>query len=88
MEKFEYKVVTYDTKGFWGGTVETRQIEEKLNLLPMADHPDHQEMGGISRVRDPFGQTQALFHGDRHGTRMQGALLRKQDTPAETVFRL
>ena len=33
MEKFEYKVVTYDTKGFWGGTVEVRQIEEQLNQL-------------------------------------------------------
>ena len=29
MEKFEYKVVAYDTKGFWGGSVETSQIEKK-----------------------------------------------------------
>ncbi len=33
MEKFEYKVVTYDTKGFWGGNVEVHQIENQLNLL-------------------------------------------------------
>ncbi|MBQ3999780.1 MAG: DUF4177 domain-containing protein [Oscillospiraceae bacterium] len=33
MDKFEYKVVTFDTKGFWGGNVETMQIEEQLNLL-------------------------------------------------------
>lgn len=33
MDKFEYKVVTYDTKGFWGGTVEVHQIENQLNLL-------------------------------------------------------
>ena len=30
MEKFEYKVVAYDTKGFWGGGVETQQIEASL----------------------------------------------------------
>ncbi len=30
MGKFEYKVVTYDTKGFWGRTVEVQQIENQL----------------------------------------------------------
>lgn len=33
MEKFEYKVVVYDTKGFWGGKVEVLQIENQLNQL-------------------------------------------------------
>lgn len=33
MEKFEYKVVTYDTKGFLGGSVEVQQIEAQLNLI-------------------------------------------------------
>ena len=33
MDKFEYKVVVYDTKGFWGGNVEINQIEYQLNLL-------------------------------------------------------
>ena len=33
MDKFEYKVVVYDTKGFWGGSVETNQLENQLNLL-------------------------------------------------------
>ena len=33
MEKFEYKVVTFDTTGFFGGNVETRQVETQLNLL-------------------------------------------------------
>ena len=27
MEKFEYKVVVYDTKGFWGGSVETNSYQ-------------------------------------------------------------
>ena len=33
MEKFEYKVVVYDTKGFWGGKVEAGQLENRLNLI-------------------------------------------------------
>ena len=33
MEKYEYKVVTYATKGFWGGNVETKQIENQFNQL-------------------------------------------------------
>ena len=33
MEKFEYKVVNYDTKGFWGGCIDTNQLESQLNLL-------------------------------------------------------
>ena len=33
MEKFEYKVITYNTKGFWGGSVDIQQIESRLNLL-------------------------------------------------------
>ncbi len=33
METFEYKVVTYDTKGFWGGNVEVSKIETQLNEL-------------------------------------------------------
>ena len=31
MDKYEYKVVAYDTKGFWGGNVEINQIEKQLN---------------------------------------------------------
>lgn len=33
MEKYEYKTFTYDTKGFWGGTVDTNQFEKELNNL-------------------------------------------------------
>ena len=33
MENFEYKVVIYDTKGFFGGNVEQDQLENQLNLL-------------------------------------------------------
>ena len=30
MEKFEYKVVTYDPKGLFGGNVQVNQIENQL----------------------------------------------------------
>ena len=33
MEKFEYKVVTYDTGGFSGGKVDALRMEEQLNLV-------------------------------------------------------
>lgn len=33
MEKFEYKVIVYDTKGFWGGIVDTNQLESQFNLI-------------------------------------------------------
>lgn len=33
MEKFEYKVVTYDPNGFFGGNVKIDQIEDQLNQL-------------------------------------------------------
>ena len=33
MEKFEYKVVIYDTKGFFGGKVNENQLENQLNYF-------------------------------------------------------
>lgn len=33
MDKFEYKAVIYDTKGFWGGNVNESQLENQLNSL-------------------------------------------------------
>lgn len=33
MEKYEYKVITYDTKGLLGGSVEVNQLENQLNVL-------------------------------------------------------
>lgn len=33
MEKFEYQVTTYETKGFWGGSVEKHALEDELNHL-------------------------------------------------------
>ena len=33
MNRFEYKVVTYDTKGICGGKVDPRDLESQLNQL-------------------------------------------------------
>ena len=56
MEKFEYKVVTYDTKGFWGGTVEICQIEKKLNLLG----DDGWEMISCTSTNQSYGSSKSI----------------------------
>lgn len=33
MDKYEYKTFTYDTKGFWGGSVDINQFQNELNAL-------------------------------------------------------
>ena len=33
MNKYEYKVVVYDTKGVFGGKVDSKQLEAQLNML-------------------------------------------------------
>ncbi len=33
MDRFEYKVVAYDTKGFWGGNVDPTQLENQFNAM-------------------------------------------------------
>lgn len=33
MEQYEYKTVTYDPKGFWGGAVDTNQFQDQLNAF-------------------------------------------------------
>lgn len=33
MERYEYKTLMYDTKGFWGGLVDENQFQNELNTL-------------------------------------------------------
>lgn len=33
MEQYEYYTFIYDTKGFWGGSVDVSQFQNKLNDL-------------------------------------------------------
>ena len=33
MAKFEYRTMTYDPKGIWGGKVDTQDFQERLNDL-------------------------------------------------------
>lgn len=32
-DKYEYKTYLYDTKGFWGGSVESNPFQDYLNAL-------------------------------------------------------
>ncbi len=56
MEKFEYKVVTFDTKGFWGGTVEARPVEEQLNQLGN----DGWEMVSCTSTNQSYGASKSI----------------------------
>ena len=56
MEKFEYKVVTYDPKGFFGGNVEENQIEDQLNMLGN----DGWEMVSCTSSNQSYGSTKSL----------------------------
>ena len=56
MDKFEYKVVTYDTHGFFGGSVEENQIENQLNQLGN----DGWEMVGCTSSNQSYGATKSI----------------------------
>ena len=56
MEKYEYKIVTFDTKGFWGGNVETIQIENQFNLLGN----DGWEMVGCTSTNQSYGASKSI----------------------------
>ncbi len=56
MEKFEYKVMTYDTKGIWGGKVEAHQLENQLNLLGK----DGWEMVSCTSSNQSYGSSKSI----------------------------
>ena len=56
MEKFEYKVVACDTKGFWGGAVEVHQIENQLNQLGS----EGWEMVGCTSTNQSYGASKSI----------------------------
>jgi len=56
MESFEYKVMTYDTKGFFGGNVEVQQIEDQLNLLGN----DGWEMVSCTTTNQSYGSSKSI----------------------------
>ena len=56
MEKFEYKVVTFDTTGFFGGNVETLQVETQLNLLG----DDGWEMISSTSTNQSYGASKSI----------------------------
>ena len=56
MKKFEYKVVTYDPQGFFGGNVQVDQIEHQLNQLGN----DGWEMVCCTSSNQSYGSTKSL----------------------------
>ena len=56
MERFEYKVVVYDTKGFWGGSIEDNKLENRLNLLGN----DGWEMVSCTASNQSYGSTKSI----------------------------
>ena len=56
MEKFEYKVVTYDTGGFAGGKVDALRMEEQLNLVGN----DGWEMVSCTSTNQNYGASRSI----------------------------
>ena len=56
MEKFEYKVVTYDPNGFFGGNVQIDQIEDQLNQLGN----EGWELVSCTSSNQSYGSTKSL----------------------------
>ena len=56
MEKYEYKVVTYDPSGFFGGNVKANQIENQLNMLG----EDGWELISCTSSNQSYGSTKSL----------------------------
>ena len=56
MEIYEYKVVVYDTKGFFGGTVESNQLENKLNHLGY----DGWELVSCTSTSQSYGSSKSI----------------------------
>ena len=49
--------MTYDTKGFWGGSVEVQQIEAQLNLLGN----DRWEMVSCTSTNQSYGASKSII---------------------------
>ena len=56
MDKFEYKVVTYDPKDLWGGNVDITMIEEHFNMLG----EDGWEMVGCTSANQSYGSSKSI----------------------------
>lgn len=56
MEKFEYKVETYDPKGFFGGNVDSFRLEDQLNKLGK----DGWELVSCTSSNQSYGASKSL----------------------------
>lgn len=56
MDKFEYKVIAYDTTGFFGGNVDTEELESRLDQLGN----DGWEMVSSASTNQSYGSSKSL----------------------------
>ncbi len=56
MDKFEYKVIAYDTTGFFGGNVNTGELESRLDQLGN----DGWEMVSSASTNQSYGSSKSL----------------------------
>ena len=56
MDQFEYKVVVYDTKGFFGGNVESGQLEKQLDTLGR----DGWELVSCTSTNQSYGSSKSI----------------------------
>lgn len=56
MKKFEYRVVTFETKGFWGGKVVEPKLEEMLDR----EGKKGWELVSITASNETYGTTKVL----------------------------
>ena len=56
MDRFEYKVVVYDTKGFFGGNVEKDQLEDQFNRFGS----EGWEMVSCTSTNQSYGSTKSV----------------------------
>ncbi|MBQ1447823.1 MAG: DUF4177 domain-containing protein [Erysipelotrichaceae bacterium] len=56
MEQYEYKVITFDTKGFFGGNVDVDLVEEELNELG----EEGWELVSCTNTNQSYGSSKSL----------------------------
>ena len=56
MDKYEYKVIAYDTKGLFGGKVDSRELESQLNQFGN----DGWEMVSCTSSNQSYGSSKSI----------------------------
>jgi len=56
MDKFEYKTLVIDTEGFFGGKVDTGELEDRINMFGDAGW----EMIGTTTTNQSYGASKSI----------------------------